>query len=428
MKKNYILDTSVIITDPNCLNSFRKNHIIIPIDVLNELDKIKTYKNGIAKNARIFIRYLDKLIKKNDINKLELDKETSLEIDINGYENKFDDDKVIDNKIISCAYNQNLKKKNVVLISNDINLRLRANAFKIQTEDYNKNNNDLTDLYRGHKIIINKELGKLLCEKNELILKDYNELKDLRPNEFINFEDENGNGIAIGRRIKNKLSLRNPKELWGLSSKNKEQAYATDLLMDTTVPLVSLTGKAGTGKTVLTVAAGLDSVIKEKKYNKLVIYKPMEPVGRELGYLPGNLEEKLDPWANALKDSLEFLTSCSSNRKYNWKDKLAQYTDQICFEALTYIRGRSIVNSYIIIDECQNITKEQIKTILTRAGLNSKIVLLGDIDQIDHNYLDAINNGLTYTIEAFKDSKLSGHVTLEKGERSSLATEAAMRL
>ena len=156
----------------------------------------------------------------------------------------------------------------------------------------------------------------------------------------------------------------------------------------------------------------------------------MEPVGREVGYLPGNLEEKLDPWAEALKDSLNFLTSSGngSGRKSSWKDKLSQYTDQITFEALTYIRGRSITNAYIIIDECQNTTKEQIKTVLTRVGMNSKIVLLGDIDQIDHSYLDAVNNGLTYTIEAFKDSNLSGHVTLERGERSDLATEAALRL
>jgi PhoH-like ATPase len=430
MKKTYILDTSIIINDPNCLNSLKGNQIVIPIDVLNELDKLKTFQDQVAKNARLFIRKLDELIKLNQSNNLKIDEDTSLEIDTEKYNNKFEDEDIIDNKIISCAFYQNLKKENVILLSNDINLRVRATAFKIKSEGYKKKSNNATDLYKGHRVIQDDELGKILCEEKYLTISDYEDLESLNPNEFVNFETSSGNGICIGRRIEDALCMRKPSVLWGLKSKNREQAYATDLLMDPSIPLVTLTGKAGTGKTVLTVAAGLDSVINKKAYNQLIVYKPMEPVGREVGYLPGNLEEKLDPWAEALKDSLNFLTSSGngSGRKSSWKDKLSQYTDQITFEALTYIRGRSITNAYIIIDECQNTTKEQIKTVLTRVGMNSKIVLLGDIDQIDHSYLDAVNNGLTYTIEAFKDSNLSGHVTLERGERSDLATEAALRL
>ena len=433
MTKLYVLYTSVLISNPYCLDSFPNENIVIPTSVLNELDKIKTHSGDAGRNARIFIRILDDLSNSGDIQTgVETDKNTTIQINIGNYDcSKFGTESYVDNKILACAATLN-EHHNVTVVSNDINMRVRAKAFGMSSQGYDNDNKGLSDLYSGARVIYNTSWGTKLKKSKMLHCDGCWELEDMAPNECVFFKDQDDEGVALGRRIKNSIKLIPVQKPWGLSSNNIEQAFAIDLLLDPKVPLVTLSGKAGTGKTLVAVACGLESVINHKQYNNLIIYRPIQPVGTDMGYLPGELADKLEPWMAAIHDSMDFLTTRSrKNRKngngngnYNgWKN--TQYNDKIKMEALTYIRGRSIANAFILMDETQNVSKEEIKTILTRVGNGTKIVLTGDIEQIDNNHLDAMNNGLTYIINKFKDSSLSGHVTLTQGERSLLATEAA---
>jgi PhoH-like ATPase len=427
-KTTIVLDTSVILHDPACLEKLENSEIILHINVLNELDKSKKYPDEVGRNARVFIKMIDKLF--SEVNGM------SCEIGTNTITiGTFDSNKPLekaDNSLIECASNLKTTGKTVILMSRDINLRMRARACGITSQSYEKTSSRSSELYTGICSLKNAELGGFLQESGYLSLDDYEELQDLYPNECILFTDDEKNGVALGRRTGSKISLIKDRNLWTIGTRNKEQACAADILLDPNVPLVTLIGNAGTGKTLLTLASALEMVINKKAYKKIIIYRPMQPVGQEVGYLPGNLEEKLDPWMSAIKDNFEFLATANkkdkSCGKSNWKDKLGQYADLIQMEAVTYIRGRSIPNAYIIIDESQNTTREQIKTILTRVGTGSKIVMTGDIYQIDGKNLDTVSNGLTYTAESFKYSDLAGHVTLTKGERSKLATEAALLL
>jgi PhoH-like ATPase len=250
----------------------------------------------------------------------------------------------------------------------------------------------------------------------------------MHPHECVLFEDEFGNGIAMGRKIgAEKIKLIKKAFPWGISAKNKEQAFAIDLIMDKSVDLVTLIGKAGTGKSLIALAAAVDLVLGQKKFEKLIIYRPVQAVGNDIGFLPGTMEEKLAPWFQAIMDNFEFLFNAKGSQHGDWRKNLEMFQrkGQLEMEAITYIRGRSIPNSVILVDECQNLSKEDVKTILTRAGEGTKIILTGDIEQIDNAGLDATSNGLTYIIEKFKDSDLAGHITFVQGERSRLASKAA---
>ncbi len=246
------------------------------------------------------------------------------------------------------------------------------------------------------------------------------------PNQFLLLKNEATNKSAICRfeGYNNPLKKVNKfKNIWGLSARNKEQQYAMDLLFDKSVHIVSLTGQAGTGKTLIAAACGLEQVLHNTRsqggYDKLIITRPVQPMGRDIGFLPGTLEEKMMPWIAPLRDNLEYL--------FGDKTALDMQMEQgvIEIEAMTYIRGRSISNAFMIVDEAQNLTTHELKTIITRVGHGTKLVLTGDIQQIDNSYVDAVSNGLTYAVEKFKEHELSGHVTLYKGERSKLATLAA---
>lgn len=429
MRKIYILDTSVLVYDPRAFTSFVGNDVIIPINVLDELDKLKTFPNEAGKNARAVIRALDALCTKGEIHKgIQIENDILLRIDTS-YQNTdmIGTSTYVDNKILACACTFKDKPTTAILVSKDINLRIRARAFNLKAEDYEKDKIPVKDLYEGFQEIVSEEIGLLLDEKEELDICFYDELKDLYPNECVNFVDKHGNGMSIGRRIGNKIKLIQDRNPWGLELRNKEQAFAVDMLCDPKLPLVSLMGFAGTGKTLVAVATGLEMVLGKKAFDKLIIYRPIQPMGNDIGFLPGEIQDKLDPWMAPIKDSMEFLFA-SKNKKSggNWADKLSpQYADKIEMCALTYIRGRSIANSFIILDEAQNLSKEEIKTILTRASSGTKIVLTGDISQIDNSNLDATNNGLSYIIEKFKTSELAGNVTFSKGERSALATLAS---
>lgn len=431
MRKTYIIDTSVLVHDPNSFKSFSGHDIIIPINVLDELDKIKTFPNDAGKNARLCIRSLDILCSKGDIHKgIKIENNILLKIDTSKLPDKFGSAKYVDNKILSCAYaikEKNDRKKiptTTILVSKDINLRVRARSFGIQAQDYEKDKVSIMELYQGFQTLKNVEIGQALSKK-DLDIFMYDELQNLNPNECVHLLNEVGDGLAIGRRIKDKLVPIKTKKPWGLELRNKEQAFAVDLLYDPKVPLVSLIGKAGTGKTLCAIAAALEMVLEQKRYSKMIIYRPIQPVGNDIGFLPGTMEEKLGPWMQAISDSFEFLFEAKNGSK--WKTTLDRYLNDgsIQMEAITYIRGRSIPNAFILIDEAQNLSKEEVKTILTRAGTGTKIVMTGDIEQIDNSCLDANNNGLSYVVEKFKNIDLAGHITFTKGERSILASKAA---
>lgn len=428
MRKIYIIDTSVLVYDPNSFKSFSGNDVIIPINVLDELDKLKNFPNEAGKNARVAIRALDAICANGEIHKgIQIENDILLKIDTS-YVNtdNIGTPTYVDNKILACACALKNKNSPTILVSKDINLRIRARAFELRAEDYEKDKIPVLEMHQGFKEIISEELGLLLEEEGELDA-SLDELKDLLPNECVHFVEKDGGGLSIGRRIGSKIKVIQDREPWGLHLKNKEQAFAVDMLCDPRLPLVTLIGRAGTGKTLCAVAAGLEMVLNKKVFDKLIVYRPIQPVGNDIGYLPGTMEEKLEPWMAPIKDSMEFLfTSKSKRGGGNWKDKLSpQYADKIEMNALTYVRGRSIPNAFIIVDEAQNLSKEEVKTILTRASAGTKIVLTGDIEQIDNSYLDATNNGLSYVVEKFKESELAGHITFIRGERSALASAAS---
>jgi len=429
MRKIYVIDTSVLIHDPNSYLCFTGNDVIIPINVLDELDKLKNLPNEVGKNARTVIRALDKISQTGDISQgVGLNNNILLRINTeSNYLSVGQDQSYVDNKILSCALKLKLHydKRKVILVSKDINLRVRAKAFKIKAEDYTKDKINVDNLYFGHKVIKNEELGNLLTEYNILDNSKgaYPEVNALLPNECVYFTSDEGKGLALGRKIGNTIKKVESVKPWGLSPRNKEQAFAVDMILDPNISLVSLIGLAGCGKTLLAIASALEAVLEQKQYKKLLIYRPIQPVGKDLGFLPGDINDKLRPWIQPIVDSLEFLF----DKGDHWQKKLDLYIEKgiISYEAIAYIRGRSIPNALMLIDEAQNLSSQELKTILTRVSSGTKIILTGDVNQIDNSSLDSESNGLSYVLEKFKDSPLAGHITMISGERSPLATVAA---
>lgn len=431
--KTYILDTSVLVHDPNSFKSFIGSNVVIPINVLDELDKLKTYPDEAGKNARVCIRSLDELCSRGSIHKgIKIENKIVLKIDTSVTPDLFGPASYVDNKILSCAFaitEKNNKKKipcATILVSNDINLRVRARALGMLAQDYGKNKTaSVNELYTGFRQIVSSELGSALAAKGFLDCGIYDEIHDLAPNECVHFESEDGAGLSLGRRVGDRVQVIRNRKPWGLDLRNKEQAFAVDMLCDPKLPLVTLIGKAGTGKSLIAVASALEMVLEQKKFSKMIVYRPIQTVGKDLGFLPGTLEEKLGPWMQAINDAFELLFSSSKGDK--WRTMLDMYMEKeiIQLEAIAYIRGRSIPNALIIVDEAQNLSKDEVKTILTRVGTGTKIVLTGDIEQIDSSSLDATNNGLSYVVEKFKSTDLSGHITFTKGERSALASKAS---
>ena len=436
-KKTYVLDTSVYLTDASSIFTYQNNDVVIPLKVLEEIDKHKKRQDGVGSNARKIIRTLDSLREKGSLYKgVRLGKGLGV-IFVKGC--KFSDlpdgldPKVPDNEIIGVALNEKNKfpKRKVVLVSRDINMRVKCDSIGLLCEDFVENQvvKDTEQLYRGFKIyLVDDELIDQFYSGEPIILEEEKNIV-FRPNEFIMLvSSSNDKKTALAKFYNYSTPLKRldselKKGIWGVKPRNKEQKFALDLLMDPEVQVVTLVGKAGSGKTLLAIAAGLAQVVEDTKqtlYRRLVVSRPIQPMGKDIGYLPGTMEEKMNPWLAPIQDNLQFLMG-------NDKTTLKMYTDNgtIEIEALTYIRGRSIANSFIIIDEAQNLSAHELKTILTRVGENTKIVLTGDIEQIDNAYVDETSNGLTYAIEKFKKYELSGHITLVKGERSKVATLSA---
>ncbi len=436
-KITYVLDTSVYLHDANSIYHFGQNDIVVPLKVLEEIDKHKKRQDSVGSNARKIIRILDSLrvggkkslklgtrIRKgkgnlfartvSDIGKLPPDL----------------DPKVPDHIIIATALHLSGEGKNVVLVSRDINMRVICNALGVISKDYSPERivEDRTELYEGCRdILVDQQDIDLFYRGEDLVLQE-SVSQNIHPNEFLMLiSNSNKTTTALARFEDQGKPLKKIKQykngggsIWGISPKNKEQNYAMDLLMDPNIPVVTLVGKAGCGKTLLAVATGLQQVLQETTYSKMIISRPVQPMGRDLGYLPGTIEEKMTPWLAPIKDNLEFLMASD-------KENLKMQVDsgKIQIEALTYIRGRSISNAFIIIDESQNLTYHELKTIITRVGEGTKIILTGDIEQIDNAYIDETSNGLTYAVEKFKNHLLAGHVTLLRGERSAVATLAS---
>ena len=449
MRKAFVLDTNVLLNSPNSILSFKNSEVIIPLAVLRELDNFKLRNDTIGKNARSINRILDEYRQVGNLLKgISLENNSKLFIKTIKNESFELLPDVIKNSMNGLdtallAFMLELKNKNKrkqhILITRDINLRIQCDALGIQSENY-RITDELSksdDRYGGvSRAYLSKNNINMLYQSGELP----KETLDVEPypNEFFVLKSDEQSSSAIARYDCNKQSfirVNDNKNIFGLSPRNKEQNFALNLLLDKSVNLVSLTGPAGTGKTLITLAAGCEQTIHGKYYERMIIIKPIQPVGKDLGFLPGSLDEKLAPWISPIKDNLNFLfrtpgSKTGNNSKNNHKQdnhylSLLFEKKVIEIEAVAFIRGRSIPNAYIIIDEAQNLSMHELKTIITRAGEGSKIILTGDVEQIDHPQLDINTNGLTYAIEKFKNYGIAGHISLLKGERSALATLAS---
>tara|TARA_R100001015_G_C4633810_1_gene199272 strand:+ start:2060 stop:3358 length:1299 start_codon:yes stop_codon:yes gene_type:complete len=430
-KKTYVLDTNVYLTEAESIMSFSNNDILVPLKVLDEIDKHKKRQDVVGAQARHTIRKLDHLRSKGNLFKgVRLDKGKGI-IKVKSYNPLCLPDDLdledADNQIIATALSemdQNPSRK-VIMVSRDINMRVKCDALGITTEDYQVEQvvAKSDDLYSGTaEILVDEQLIDDFYAGKPVTL-DY---KNLNPNQFIMLvSNSNPKKAALARFTNSDTPLKKVQQVnaWDTRPRNKEQQYALNLLMDPEVPVVSLIGKAGSGKTLLALAAGLEQTLGKSIYKKMVVTKPVEPVGKDIGFLPGTLEEKMMPWLAPIQDNLQFLMGDDKMTLDMYHEK-----GQIEVEAMTFIRGRSISNAFIVIDEVQNMTQHEIKTVLTRVGEGTKIVLTGDIEQIDNVYIDATNNGLSYVVERLKSETITGHVTLMKGERSKVATIAALKL
>ncbi|BBI34696.1 PhoH family protein [Cohnella abietis] len=443
MRKIYVLDTNVLLHDPLSLFSFEDNEVIIPSVVLEEIDSKKRLADEIGRNARNISRELDSMRALGQLhNGVTLPNGGLLKVEMNHRRfvkvQEMFGDMTNDNRILAVALNYHIEEQEsgdprpVIIVSKDVLVRVKADVLGIIAQDYLSDQTaSVSDQYTGHLTLhVHPSIIDDFYSTRFLIVNQLGIKTTLNPNEFVILRDEMGTSKSAllkvtsdGQRLEPLHMSNDP--IWGITARNAQQRMALELLLNDDIPLVTLTGRAGTGKTLITLAAGLMKVEDEHKFKKLLIARPVVPMGKDIGYLPGEKEEKLRPWMQPIYDNLEFLFD---TKKSGDLDKILMGMGSIQVEALTYIRGRSIPGQFIIIDEAQNLSKHEVKTIVSRVGENSKIVLLGDPEQIDHPYLDSQSNGLTYLVERFKAEGISGHVTLEKGERSRLAQLATERL
>jgi len=446
-KKTYVLDTSACLTDADCIFNYANNDIIIPLKVLQEIDKHKKRQDSVGINARMIIRSLDELRTKGCLQKgVRLGKGKGILKVAGGNPDVLPSDldsSVPDHEIISTALHEDATNgsRKTVLVSRDINMRVICDSLGITSEDYTENEviKRESDFYSGFTtILVDDQTIDQFYDGSKIKVSE-EENRGLFPNEFVMLvSSSNDKKTALCRFIDYQFPLmpvvQFKQGLWGVKARNKEQMFALDLLMDPEVQVVSLVGKAGSGKTLIAIAAGLEQVmstidvkygLKEGTsndvcYKRLVVSRPVMPMGKDIGFLPGTMEEKMAPWLAPVQDNLKFLTGDDQTT-------LDEYMQRglIEMEALTYIRGRSIANAFIVIDEAQNLTAHEVKTILTRVGEGTKIVLTGDIEQIDNIYINEMSSGLTHAVEKMKEFGITGHVTLKKGERSEVATLAA---
>lgn len=443
MKKVFILDTNVMLNDPSSIFAFEDNDIVIPISVIEEIDRFKKDLSDIGRNAREVSRILDNIRTRGTLSSgilLFPDKPELGKLFVYlGHNMDVLPDALVDgtdNHILAIALTlqkQFGEKKKVVIITKDTNLRIKADAFGIHAEDYEADKVDVSHLYAGHATVkCSADKISELYEKQEIHLEEF----QFSPNQFVVLADENDeNRVVFGSYDEESKKVRHLESrgdgVWGIYPRNAEQIFAVAALLNDKIKLVTLTGAAGTGKTLLAISCGLTKITDEDEYHKLLVSRPIFPLGKDLGFLPGDIEEKLNPWMQPIYDNLELLLGGGMHsRQKRFSKSYQELINQglLQVEPLTYIRGRSLPNQFFVVDESQNLTPHEIKTILTRAGEGTKIVLTGDAQQIDNPYLDSQNNGLTYVIEKFRHSSIAAHVTLQRGERSELASLAAQIL
>jgi len=433
VRKFFILDTSVLLYDKTSIHSFPENDVILPIVVLDELDRFKEKKGHLGENARYVNRYLDDLRSHGNLHEgVELENGQTIKVELEGYKNVpwGLDSNSPDNKIISlalqCTKNNN---ENVILVTKDINFRVKCDAVSVKSEDYYKDKiiEEVNECYKG---FVDLELdSSVLIDtfyEDEDIKEDVEDLigRNIFPNEFVCLKYRSQSLLAClidGKLINLKTNTEKKSDTQrylttGVTPRNREQDYALNLLNRKDLPLVSITGIAGSGKTYLTLMSALDG-IAEKTYKRIVITRNIQPVGRDIGFLPGDANDKMLPWIAPIMD----------NFRQGMKDKDLTYfagmraRGEIEIAPLSFMRGRTFSDTFLIVDEAQNASIHELKTLITRIGENSKIVLLGDIDQIDTPYIDSLSNGLTIVAEKFKNEKIAGHIELQKGERSGLS-------
>jgi len=437
MTKTFVIDTNVLLHDPSSLTSFEDNRVVIPLPVIEELDKFKTRHDELGRNSREVIRRIDELRTRGSLrdgvtlgNAADGKESGSLRILTGGRKTDHTglNGELSDNRILRLAYDLHRQGEQVIFVSKDINARVKADALGLQVMDYEKDQVDFNELYTGcRELRVPAQTIDDYYRAESLPLPG----AKLYPNEFVLLVDEdNPKHTALGRadgpEAVRHLCGRFEKA-WNIAPRSKEQRIALDLLLDPVVELVTLVGKAGTGKTLIAIAAGLESVIHMKRYEKILVSRPIVPFGKDLGYLPGDKDDKLVHWMQPIFDNLDYLMHASKKGSHPVRQEVDALVREgkLELEALTYIRGRSIPRQYLVVDEAQNLTPHEIKTIISRAGEATKVVLTGDPYQIDNPYLDSDSNGLIYAVERLKKLPFHGHITLRKSERSPLAAAAA---
>ena len=439
-KKNYVLDTSVYLTEASSIYKFGRNDIFVPLKVLEEIDGHIKRQDSVGANARHFIRILDELRSKGSLEKgVRIDKGLGI-LRVMSYSclknSIFPPDLDIrhpDHTIIATAKAIQLADpdKKTVLVSRDINMRVICDSIGMPSEDYTSEKavKSSDELYNGFVIqAVDEQVIDRFYEGESILIAEDETDETWHPNQYIMLVSNSNEKKSALAKFENhhtplKKVIHKKIPDWKIESRNKEQAFAIDMLMDPDIKIVSLVGRAGSGKTLMAIAAGLQQTIglraDENHYDRLIVSRPVQPLGKDIGFLPGTMEEKMLPWLMPIQDNLKFLMGDRTNLEmYMEKGKIE-------VEALTYIRGRSIANAYIVIDEAQNLTKHEVKTIITRIGEGSKIILTGDVEQIDNVYVNETSNGLAHAIEKFKEYPIAGHVSFKKGERSELATLAS---
>ena len=431
-KKIFVLDTNVILHDATCIQNFEDNEVVIPISALEELDQFKRGNEQIHYNAREFLRLLDELSIDSNSNELnQPDGKIKVVVNHNWHpdvEKTFKED-CPDHRIINCAFKlheENLDKQ-LVLVSKDTNMRLKARSLGLMAEDYTTDTiEDVNHIYPGNRLIenVSSEEIDMIYNADGVDFKNLESIQKPVPNENYILRNGQKSVLAYFDPFEKEITQINNLNAYGITPRNAEQSFALNMLLDERIQLVTLSGKAGTGKTLLALACALE---KRKRFRKIFLARPIVPLSnKDLGFLPGDIHSKLDPYMQPLFDNLSVIRhQFKSNEKRAQKINEMLEEEKLLITPLAYIRGRSLQKSFFIVDEAQNLTPHEIKTIITRAGEGTKVVYTGDIHQIDHPYLDKKSNGLTYLISRMKGQSVFAHITLEKGERSDLAELAS---
>jgi len=439
-KKNYVLDTSVYLTDANAIYKFDNHDIFIPLKVLEEVDNHKKRQDSVGSNARQLIRTLDDLRTKGSLEKgIRIGKGMGI-VKVISYSSLNNiifppdlDMRLPDHTIIATAktIQASLPDRKTVMVSRDINMRVICDSIGIPAEDFisEKAVRTSEELYNGFVVhSVDDQIVDQYYAGEDVFIEEEDFEEPWYPNQYVMLVSNSNEKKSALAKYKNSFEplqqvVHKDIHDWNINSRNKEQAFAIDLLLDPDIKIVSLIGRAGSGKTLMAIAAGLQQTIglrsENNHYDRMIVSRPVQPLGKDIGFLPGTMEEKMLPWLMPIQDNLKFLMGDRTSLElYMEKGKIE-------LEALTYIRGRSIANAFIVIDEAQNLTKHEVKTIITRIGEGTKIILTGDIEQIDNVYVNETSNGLAHAIEKFKEYPIAGHVTFRKGERSELATLAS---